>query len=106
MDLDFDRQVVELSCAWGIETMRYLEKSFTLPTAGNCVTQEEWDRIWRANKAIVDSFITPPATQSEKRSADPVANGSILGIGQCPNCHCHFNSYSHQETCIEPGESD
>lgn len=104
MDLDFDRQVVEISCAWGIETMRYLEKSFTLPTAGNCVTQEEWDLIWRANKAIADSFTTPPATQSEKQSADPVANGSIGG--QCPNCHCGISSYHHIETCIEPGESD
>lgn len=72
--------------------MKYLEKSFTLPTANREMSDEQWAAIWNP---------PTPATESENLIADTVALG-----GQCPNCHCGITSYRHIETCVSPLESD
>lgn len=129
---ELEAKVNDLRHAWGLEApeeytkawkdrveralMKYQQKSFTLPAAP-VITQAGWDAIWAS---------TPPATPSEKRSADPVAVGEYVSVrtdgdypflgslspygsltaAHCPNCHCRPDSYRHIETCIEPGESD
>lgn len=90
---------------FGRLNMKYLEKSFTLPTTNRQFTAEEWDAIWNPSKEGV-AFT---ATESEYPVTDTVALGAMMlkaPFTQCPNCHCEFNSYRHIETCVELLESD
>lgn len=87
--------------------MKYLEKSFTLPTANREMSDEQWAAIWNP---------PTPATESENPAADTVAPGAWYEYENlmaqpelmvpCPNCHCRPDSYRHIETCVTPGESD
>lgn len=96
--------------------MKYLEKSFTLPTSQG-ITQEQWDAIWsdKSDGGYTDGpgrYIEramPSATVSETLRADSVALGFAIepsNFAMCSNCHAHLNSYRHTETCVTPHEED
>ena len=49
--------------------MKYLQPTFTLPAAGNHVTQEEWDRIFSEEKRASTKDATR-RTAPDRKDAD------------------------------------